>query len=116
ADCRIPLVLRVSRASNTKLRVHRVVARRLFRLFLVKIAPSIAVIVSSPNVLLVLFTTRHAVLVAGIATVALTAMDVDVVAVIAMTVMTGAIAGRLKSSRSSVYREMSLLGDDISLS
>ena len=93
AASRTPLVLRVSPASNMMQHARRVAAKRLSHLFLVKIVPSIAVIVSSLNALPALHAKKHAV------TVAATTMGgaVDAVDETAVTAMNDANAGKFFS-------------------
>jgi hypothetical protein len=84
-------------------------------LFLVKIVPFIAVIVSSPNVLLAVRGKRRAVIVAVTATVVVIVVVVGAGGEIAMTAMNGANAGKFGSSSNKIAWEMSLVRDGISL-
>jgi hypothetical protein len=91
ADSRTPLVLRVSLASNMMQHARLVAARRLSHSFLVKIVPSIAVIVSSLNALLALHAKKHAVMVAA------TTMEEEIVVVVDavdVTAMNDVTAGK----------------------
>ena len=95
AASRTPLVLRVSHASSMMQRAHHVVARQPFHLFLVKIVPSSAVIVSSLIAPLALHEKKHAVIAAATTIVVGIAVVVAVVGEIAMTAMNDANAGKL---------------------